>query len=465
MNLLPSGILRENVVNVMGVGMVIDLKHLTGEIARLRESGVEISPDHLKISDRATICMPYHVSQDCLEEERLADKKFGSTRRGIAPVYGDKYMKKALRMGDLNDTDSLRARLEGIVDWKNLTLERGYGARPVSVDEMMDYLKTYGEPLKDYIVDTGAYLEKALRDGKNIMFEAQLGALRDIDYGIYPYTSSSSTIAAYAPIGAGIPGARLDETVGIIKAYSTCVGEGPFTAEMFGPEADALRQAGAEYGAATGRPRRVGGFDCVASRYGVRAQGATCLALTKLTCFPIWNAYPCASATAWTARRSMEFQRVPGWIAQSPSSPICPDGNAISPPAAAWTSCPAPRWTISIISKRRPAAPSAMCRWARSAKPLLSAKFRAAAFFRGGPRNVPLTRGAPGNHLQKLNIYSRKSALHCIIDIRIVLDTITKWELGMRSYDKDIHRRTRRDDRAAHRGAAARARGHRADRH
>ncbi len=307
LNLLPSGILRENVVNVMGVGMVIDLKHLTGEIARLRESGVEISPDHLKISDRATICMPYHVSQDCLEEERLADKKFGSTRRGIAPVYGDKYMKKALRMGDLNDTDSLRARLEGIVDWKNLTLERGYGARPVSVDEMMDYLKTYGEPLKDYIVDTGAYLEKALRDGKNIMFEAQLGALRDIDYGIYPYTSSSSTIAAYAPIGAGIPGARLDETVGIIKAYSTCVGEGPFTAEMFGPEADALRQAGAEYGAATGRPRRVGGFDCVASRYGVRAQGATCLALTKLDVLSYMERIPVCECYSLDGAQIHEF--------------------------------------------------------------------------------------------------------------------------------------------------------------
>ena len=307
LNLLPSGILRENVVNVMGVGMVIDLKHLTGEIARLRESGVEISPDHLKISDRATICMPYHVSQDCLEEERLADKKFGSTRRGIAPVYGDKYMKKALRMGDLNDTDSLRARLEGIVDWKNLTLERGYGARPVSVDEMMDYLKTYGEPLKDYIVDTGAYLEKALRDGKNIMFEAQLVALRDIDYGIYPYTSSSSTIAAYAPIGAGIPGARLDETVGIIKAYSTCVGEGPFTAEMFGPEADALRQAGAEYGAATGRPRRVGGFDCVASRYGVRAQGATCLALTKLDVLSYMERIPVCECYSLDGAQIHEF--------------------------------------------------------------------------------------------------------------------------------------------------------------
>ena len=307
LNLLPSGILRENVVNVMGVGMVIDLKHLTGEIARLRESGVEISPDHLKISDRATICMPYHVSQDCLEEERLADKKFGSTRRGIAPVYGDKYMKKALRMGDLNDTDSLRARLEGIVDWKNLTLERGYGARPVSVDEMMDYLKTYGEPLKDYVADTGAYLEKALRDGKNIMFEAQLGALRDIDYGIYPYTSSSSTIAAYAPIGAGIPGARLDETVGIIKAYSTCVGEGPFTAEMFGPEADALRQAGAEYGAATGRPRRVGGFDCVASRYGVRAQGATCLALTKLDVLSYMERIPVCECYSLDGAQIHEF--------------------------------------------------------------------------------------------------------------------------------------------------------------
>lgn len=282
LNLLPSGILREDVVNVMGNGMVIDVEHLTHEIERLTEKGVKVTPENLKISNRAVITMPYHVQLDCLEEERLADKKFGSTRRGIAPVYSDKYMKKAIRMGDLLDEKSLRARLEDIVEWKNLTIVGGYNAEPVTADDMFDWLMKFGKPFIPYIVDTGIYLNNALKEGKKVMFEAQLGALRDIDFGIYPYTSSSSTIAGYAPIGAGIPGKKLDNTIGIMKAYSTCVGEGPFTCEMFGDEAEQLRAAGGEYGAATGRPRRVGPFDVVASKYGVDVQGADYLALTKL---------------------------------------------------------------------------------------------------------------------------------------------------------------------------------------
>ncbi|WP_283125056.1 adenylosuccinate synthase [Angelakisella massiliensis] len=282
LNLLPSGILRPEVVNVMGNGMVIDLAHLCGEIGRLRDAGVAISPKNLKISDKAVICLPYHVMQDVLEEDRLGDAKFGSTRRGIAPVYGDKYLKKAIRMGELKTLPALKERLKGIVEWKNLTVEGAYHAAPVQMEELWSWITQYGGQLADYVCDTGLYLNQAAAEGKNIMFEAQLGALRDIDFGIYPYTSSSSTIAAYAPIGAGIPNRKLDQVVGIMKAYSTCVGEGPFTAEMFGEEAEALRQAGGEYGAATGRPRRVGGFDVVASRYGMRMQGADEVALTKL---------------------------------------------------------------------------------------------------------------------------------------------------------------------------------------
>jgi adenylosuccinate synthase len=282
LNLLPSGILRPEVVNVMGNGMVIDLRHLADEMGRLREGGVDISPDNLVISDRAVICMPYHVTQDILEEDRLGDAKYGSTRRGIAPVYGDKYMKKALRMGDLAYPDRLRKRLAEIVEWKNMTIEKAYGAPPLDADALFDWLTGFGAPLAPYIRDTGLYLESAIDAGRNVMFEAQLGALRDIDFGIYPYTSSSSTIAAYAPSGAGVPGRKLTNTIGIMKAYSTCVGEGPFTAEMFGAEADALRGAGGEYGAATGRPRRVGAFDAVASRYGTRIQGADEIALTKM---------------------------------------------------------------------------------------------------------------------------------------------------------------------------------------
>ncbi len=282
LNLLPSGILRDGVVNVLGNGMVVDIKHLTEEANRLRAQGISITPENLKISDKAVITMPYHVLMDCLEEERLADKKFGSTRRGIAPVYADKYMKKAFRMGELLHPDHLYQRVKDIVEWKNLTVAGGYHHAPVTVEEVIEYFKTYGEPLKEYICDVGLWLNEAHKAGKNIMFEAQLGALRDIDFGIYPYTSSSSTIAAYAPIGAGVPNLKLDKSIGIMKAYSTCVGEGPFTAEYFGEKAEALRAAGGEYGAATGRPRRVGPFDVVASRYGIRCQGADEIALTKL---------------------------------------------------------------------------------------------------------------------------------------------------------------------------------------
>ena len=284
LNLLPSGILRDDVVNVMGPGMVIDLKHLCGEIEKLREGGIAISPANLKISDKAIITMPYNVLQDIMEEDRLTKatgKPYGSTRRGIAPVYADKYMKKAFRMGELLNTGLLYKRLPDIVAWKNMTI-KAYGFEPVTVEEMIEYFETYGKVLADYVTDTGLYLNAANKAGKNIMFEAQLGALRDIDYGIVPYTSSSSTIAAYAPIGAGVPNLKLDNSIGIMKAYSSCVGAGPFTCEYFGEKAEKLRELGGEYGAATGRPRRVGPFDAVASRYGIRCQGADEIALTKL---------------------------------------------------------------------------------------------------------------------------------------------------------------------------------------
>ncbi len=306
LNLLPSGILRDSTVNVMGNGMVIDLEHLVGEIGRLTEKGIHISPENLKISDKAIICMPYHKLMDCMEEERLADKKFGSTRRGIAPVYADKYMKKALRMEDLLHLDHIAGKVSDIVEWKNITVT-GYGHEPVKAEDMMDWLRTYGTQLIPYITDVSEYLHNAIDAGKNIMFEAQLGALRDIDLGIYPYTSSSSTIAAYAPIGAGIPGAQLTDTIGIMKAYSTCVGEGPFTVELFGDEAEALRKAGGEYGAATGRPRRVGPFDVPASRYGVRVQGATEIALTKLDVLSYLDRIPVCVAYEVDGERTVNF--------------------------------------------------------------------------------------------------------------------------------------------------------------
>ncbi len=308
LNLLPSGILRPEVTNVMGNGMVIDLQHLCTEIQKLADAGVSITPKNLKISDKAVICMPYHVRLDCLEEERLADKKYGSTRRGISPVYGDKYMKKALRMADLfAPEDVLYEEVKELVEYKNLTIEGVYHAEGEKTDAIMQWLKTYGEPLKPYVCDVCTYLDEADKAGKTIMFEAQLGVLRDIDFGIYPYTSSSSTIAAYAPIGAGIPGRRLDYTLGIMKAYSTCVGEGPFTCEMFGEEAEALRKAGGEYGAATGRPRRVGPFDAVASKYGVRMQGATEIALTKLDILSYLDRIPVCVAYEIEGKRTTTF--------------------------------------------------------------------------------------------------------------------------------------------------------------
>ena len=282
LNLLPSGILRPDTANVLGPGMVVDLEHLSRETQTLKDRGVEITPEHLVLSSRATICLPYHRLLDVLEEERLGSKKFGSTRRGISPVYADKYMKKTLRLGDLLYPATLREKVEDLAEWKNLTVEKGYGSEPIKADGLMDWLLAYGKPFVPFVRDTSLYLQEAITAGKSILFEAQLGALRDVDFGIYPYTSASSTLAAYAPLGAGIPFAQLDQVIGIMKAYSSCVGEGPFTCELFGEEGDKLREAGAEYGAATGRPRRVGGFDVVASRYGTKMQGCTAIALTKL---------------------------------------------------------------------------------------------------------------------------------------------------------------------------------------
>ena len=307
MNLMPSGILRDETVNILGPGIVIDLKHLYGEVMKLKEGGVEVQPGHLLISDRATICMPYHKMLDELEEDRLGDKKFGSTRRGISPVYADKYMKKTLRMGDLLHFENIRDRLEGIIEWKNLTVEKGYGHEPVTLDETMAWLEEYGKFFAPYVCNTTEYLNKAIKDGKSIIFEAQLGALRDLDYGIYPYTTSSNAIASYAPVGSGLPSAKIDEVIGVVKAYSTCVGEGPFVCELFGSEADALREAGFEYGAKTGRPRRVGPIDIVATRYGVQVQAATNIALTKLDVLSYLDKIPVCTHYTVDGQETDEF--------------------------------------------------------------------------------------------------------------------------------------------------------------
>ena len=282
LHLLPSGIFRKGVVNILGNGVALDCESLWNEMQDVAAKGVAITPDNLKISDRASLLLPWHRELDELEELRLADKRYGSTKQGIAPFYSDKYQKKTVLAGELLYPEKLWERLDGILEWKNLTLEKVYGAKPWTKEALHAWIEDFGGKIKPYICDTGAFLRKAEKDGKRILFEAQLGSLRDLDYGIYPYTTSSNAIAAYAPVGSGLPGARLDKVVGVVKAYSSCVGEGPFTCEFFGDDAHQLREAGGEYGAKTGRPRRVGPIDLVATRYGVQCQGATDIALTKL---------------------------------------------------------------------------------------------------------------------------------------------------------------------------------------
>ncbi|MCI7640273.1 MAG: adenylosuccinate synthase [Clostridiales bacterium] len=282
LHLLPSGIFRKGVVNILGNGVALDPENLWKEIEDVTSKGVPITPENLKISDRASLLLPWHRELDGLEEARLADKKFGSTKQGIAPFYSDKYQKKTILAGELLYPEHLREHLQDLMEWKNLTLTRVYGAKPVTMEDLEVWIDVFCNKIKPFICDTGAFLRKAQKEGKQILFEAQLGALRDLDYGIHPYTTSSNAIAAYAPVGSGLPSAKIDEVIGVVKAYSTCVGEGPFVCEMFGDEAEELRKAGFEYGAKTGRPRRVGPIDIVATRYGIHVQAATNVALTKL---------------------------------------------------------------------------------------------------------------------------------------------------------------------------------------
>ena len=282
LHLLPSGIFREDVVNILGNGVALDPQNLWEEMEDVASKGVTITPRQLKISDRASLLLPWHRDLDELEEKRLGDKKFGSTKQGIAPFYSDKYQKKTILAGELFYPQELRAHLADLMEWKNLTLTQIYGAKPYTMEMLEEWINGCCEKIKPYICDTGLFLQQAQKEGKNILFEAQLGSLRDLDYGIHPYTTSSNTLAAFAPIGSGLPSARIDRVVGVVKAYSTCVGEGPFVCEMFGEEAEQLRSAGGEYGAKTGRPRRVGPIDLVATRYGVEVQGATAIALTKM---------------------------------------------------------------------------------------------------------------------------------------------------------------------------------------
>ena len=307
LHLLPSGIFRESVVNILGNGVALDCENLLAEMNTLRAAGVSITPENLKISDRASLLLPWPRELDGLEEARLADKKYGSPKQGIAPFYSDKYQKKTVMAGELLHPQHLKEHLADLLEWKNLTLQKVYGAKGYTLDELLAWVDKYCEAVKPYITNTTAFLRDAQKAGKSILFEAQLGALRDLDYGIYPYTTSSNAVAAYAPVGSGLPTAKLDEVVGVVKAYSSCVGEGPFVCEMFGEEGQKLRDAGAEYGATTGRPRRVGPIDLVATRYGVEIQGATTIALTKLDILSYMDKIPVCAHYELDGQQTDEF--------------------------------------------------------------------------------------------------------------------------------------------------------------
>lgn len=285
LHLLPSGVCHPEIVNVIGNGVALDIPKFIKEIKSVTDKGVP-APNIL-VSDRAQIMMPYHVLLDTYEEERLADKQFGSTKSGIAPFYSDKYAKIGFQVCDLFYPDELREKLESVCEVKNLLLEHIYHKPLINVDELFNTLMEYKEAIAPYVADTGAFIRKSLKEGKNILLEGQLGSLKDPDHGIYPMVTSSSTLAGYGTVGAGVPVNEIKEIIAVTKAYSSAVGAGEFVSEIFGEEADQMRIHGGdagEFGATTGRPRRMGWFDCVATRYGVECQGATQVVLTALDC-------------------------------------------------------------------------------------------------------------------------------------------------------------------------------------
>lgn len=283
LHILPSGVFYDHTTNVIGNGVALNIPDITEELRGLIERGVPMPK--LLVSDRAQIVMPYHKLFDQYEEERLAGKSFGSTKSGIAPFFSDKFAKIGIQVSELFDEEALREKVEGICEKKNVLLKHLYHKPELDVDELMATLAKYREMIEPYVCDVSAFLDKARREGKNILLEGQLGSLKDPDHGIYPMVTSSSTLAAYGAVGAGIPPYEIKRIVAVVKAYSSAVGAGEFVSEIFGEEADELRRRGGdggEFGATTGRPRRMGWFDAVASRYGCRIQGATEAALTVL---------------------------------------------------------------------------------------------------------------------------------------------------------------------------------------
>ena len=327
LHLLPSGVFYQHTTSIIGNGVALNIPYLIKEIQSIVDRGVP--KPHILVSDRAQILMPYHVLFDTYEEARLAGKSFGSTKSGIAPFYADKYAKIGFQVSELFDDDLLKEKTERVCEIKNVLLEHLYHKPLLDPKELYDELVTYREMIRPYVCDVSAYLHNAIKEGKKILLEGQLGSLKDPDHGIYPMVTSSSTLAAYGAIGAGIPPYEIKDITTVVKAYSSAVGAGAFVSEIFGDEAEELRNRGGdggEYGATTGRPRRVGWFDAVATRYGCRIQGATEVAFTVLDVLGYLDEIPVCigyeidgevtrdfPTTAKLEKAKPVFTKLPGW--------------------------------------------------------------------------------------------------------------------------------------------------------
>lgn len=327
LHLLPSGVFYQHTTSIIGNGVALNIPYLIKEIQSLVDRGVP--KPHILVSDRAQILMPYHVLFDTYEEARLAGKSFGSTKSGIAPFYSDKYAKIGFQVSELFDEELLREKCQRVCEIKNVLLEHLYHKPLLNADELFDELISYREMIRPYVCDVSSYLYHAIKEGKNILLEGQLGSLKDPDHGIYPMVTSSSTLAAYGAIGAGIAPYEIKNITTVVKAYSSAVGAGAFVSEIFGEEAEELRHRGGdggEYGATTGRPRRVGWFDAVATRYGCRIQGTTEAAFTVLDVLRYLDEIPVCigyeidgevtrefPTTAKLEKAKPVFTRLPGW--------------------------------------------------------------------------------------------------------------------------------------------------------
>lgn len=309
LHLLPSGSFNKNVVNMIGNGVALDIDRLFNEIDDIVSKGVP--KPNIVVSERAQVLMPYHVLLDTYEEERLSDRKFGSTKSGIAPFYSDKFAKIGFQVWELMQEDELLyEKAKNVLEIKNLIIEHVYHKPQLDLDEFFETLKGYREKVRPYVINSVEFIHNALKEGKNILLEGQLGTLKDPDFGIYPFTTSSHTIAGYGACGAGIPPYEIKDIITVVKAYSSAVGAGAFVSEIFGDEADELRRRGGdggEFGATTGRPRRMGWFDCVASRYGCMVQGTTQVAFTVLDVLGYLDEIPVCTAYEYDGKVTKEF--------------------------------------------------------------------------------------------------------------------------------------------------------------